>query len=216
MDRGELLELIRKAKESRVERNFKQSVELILALKDIDVRRQRLSINEVVFLPHKPGRDAKVCVIAGGDIALRPKRAGADTVIPPEELDRLATSKRDAKKLAKAHDFFLAEVSLMPKVGRALGPILGPRGKMPTPIPPNAPVEAMISRFKSAARFRTRGQLMVSGRIGSEDMGDEELADNALAVISAVEKKLPQGLRNVKKVMVKLTMSPVVGLKVSR
>lgn len=216
MDKGGLLELVRKAKEKRVKRKFSQSIELILVLKDIDVRKQRLSINEVVFLPHRPSRDAKICVIAGGDVGLRASRAGANTVIPPEELDRLATSKRDAKKLAKAHGFFLAEVSLMPKVGRALGPILGPRGKMPTPIPPNAPVEAMLSRFKSASRFRSRGQLMIAGKIGSEDMKDEELAENAVAVINTLEKKLPQGMRNVKKVMVKLTMSPVIGAKVAR
>jgi len=172
-----------------------------------------LSINEVVYLP-KTSKEASVCVFAAGDLALRAKRSGADRVIEPEELDRLSTDKRQLRKISRDYSFFLAETSLMPKIGKAFGQYLGPRGKMPTPVPPNAPIETMIKRFRSATRVRSRGQLAIACKIGDEDMGDQDLAENTLAVLEAVERKLPSGAKNLDKVMVKMTMSEPVAIKV--
>ena len=56
---------------------------------------------------------------------MRAKRAGVETVMEPDSLDRLGSNKRDARKIVRAHDFFLADASLMSSVGRSLGPFLG-------------------------------------------------------------------------------------------
>lgn len=208
----DILNLIREARSKTDKRNFKQSVELILVLKDIDVKKG-FSLNEVIALPNAPNKKAKVCVIASGDLALRARRAGADRVIESSELNALANNKREAKKLSKEHDFFLADTQLMPAVGKVLGPILGPKGKMAMPLPFNAPVDSILERLRASTRARTRNQLMVACRIGDEDMTDEMLAENAAAVINAVEKKLPAGERNIAGVMVKFTMGGVATLQ---
>ena len=98
----------------------------------------------------------------------------------------------------------------MPVVGKTLGQLLGPRGKMPTPVPFNAPIESFLSRFRSSIKVRTRASLSVSCKIGDESMEDSDLAVNALAVINAVEKKLPNGEKNMKKIMIKTTMGKPV------
>ena len=127
------------------------------------MKKTDLNINEVVFLPNRLTDQAKVCVFAGGDSALRAQRAGADRVIESGELDTLASEKRNAKKLAREYQFFMADTSLMPKIGKILGQFLGPKGRMPTPIPPSAPIEAMLNRYRTAIRIKARGSLSVAG-----------------------------------------------------
>ncbi|MDG6922961.1 MAG: 50S ribosomal protein L1, partial [Nitrososphaerota archaeon] len=114
-------EIAKVRSEDYKKRNFQQSFELILKLKDIDVKKLDLNVNEVVFLPNKLSDVAKICVFAGGDTALRAQNAGADRVIESGELDRLASEKRSAKKLAREYQFFMADTSLMPKIGKILG-----------------------------------------------------------------------------------------------
>ena len=191
-------------------RNFKQSFELILKLKEIDVKKTALNINEVVFLPNKLSDVAKVCIFAVGDNALRAEKAGADKVVEAAELDRLASEKRKAKKLAREYQFFLADTSLMPKIGRILGPFLGPKGRMPTPVPPSAPLETMLSRYRTAVRVKSRGSLSVAGKVGDETLDDSKVADNALALITQVEKKLPNGEKNIHSLIIKKTMGKPV------
>jgi len=201
--------MIRDARKGGEGRNFKQSVELIVSLKDIDTKKG-FSLNEVVNLPNEPSKKAKVCVIASGDLALRARKAGADRVIEGDELNTLAGKKRETKRLSKSYDFFLADTQLMPVVGKVLGAALGPKGKMAMPLPFNAPVDSMVARLKSSTRVKVRNQLSVACRIGDESMSDEGLAENAQTVLSAIEKKLPNGESNIAGLTVKFTMGRAV------
>jgi len=202
----QLAELVKKGKEQAKETKFPQSVEVVLTLKDVDPKKNDLNINETVYLPHPTSKQAKVCFIGSGDLAVRAKNARADAVIDPSQLENFAGSKKEAKKLARAYDFFLADTSLMPRIGKVLGQSLGPKGKIPTPVPPNAPVEAMIQRMRTAIRVRSRGSLGVAAKVGEASLTEANLADNISAVVQAVVKKLPNGDRNIKAVMVKTTM----------
>src|SRR5690606_22388692 len=208
---NELLELVKRAREAKTERKFTQSAELTLVLKDIDVKKG-FSLNEVVALPHKPSKIPKVCVVGTGDLGTRARKAGIDTVMEPTELDRLGTNKREARKVVRAHDVFLADTAQVASVGRSLGQFLGPKGKMPTPLPYGAPVESIAERFKNSVRVRVKNQLNLSAKIGDEKMDDNQLAENASAVIAAIEKKLPQGDKNIRNAMVKFTMGKAVKL----
>lgn len=204
------IKALKELKEKTHKRNFKQSIELSFRLKDIDLRRPENRINEVVELPHPINKPVKVCVIASGDLAIRAKRAGADGVVELSEIEALSGDKKAAKKLVNAYDHFIAEAPLMPLVGRVLGSMLGPRGKMPTPVPPNVSIENVINRHRKIVRVRVRDQPSVKCRIGTEDMPEEEIAENALAVVSAIEAKLPKGPKNVDNIRLKATMSPSV------
>lgn len=205
---AQLLEMVKEAKSAEKKPKFKQSVELIMVFKDIDVKKG-FSLNETVQLPktHSP---AAVCVMASGDMGLKAKSAKADRVIDNEELNRLAANKRESRKMINSFDFFLADTKLMPVVGKVLGQILGPRGKMPIPVPFNASIESFLQRFRSSVRVKVKNSLSLACKIGDESMEDSELAQNAHAVINAVEKKLPNGEKNLRKVMIKTTMGKLI------
>ena len=208
---AELKELIEHARRDYKKRNFAQSLDLTIVLKDIDVKKG-FSFNEVVHLPNKLSRQATICVVTSGEMGTRARRAEADRIIEVEELDRLSTNKKEAKKLAKSYDFFVSDTSLMSTVGRSLGQFLGPKGKMPTPIPYGAPIESILNRLRSSVRVRVRNQLNVSTKIGDEKMDDKQLIQNASAILSIVEKKLPQGDKNIRNTFVKFTMGNAIGL----
>ena len=204
----QLAEVVKKAKEETKKRKFTQSIELIINFKDIDVKKG-FAINEVIQLP-KTSSPATVCVIATGEMNQKAKAAKADSVIGTEELTKFESNKRESRKFINKYDFFLADTQIMPTVGKALGQLLGPRGKMPTPVPFNAPIESFLSRFRTSIKVRTRASLSIACKIGDESMDDSDLAINAFAVISAIEKKLPNGEKNIKKILIKTTMGKPV------
>jgi large subunit ribosomal protein L1 len=199
--------MIKEAKATDKERKFKQALELIMVFKDIDVKKG-FSINETIQLP-KTNSPAAICVMASGDMGLKAKNAKADKVIDSDELTRLATNKRESRKLINSFDFFLADTKLMPVVGKVLGQLLGPRGKMPTPVPFNAPIDSFLERFRSSVRVRVKNSLSMSCKIGDESMENAELASNAHAVLSGIEKKLPNGEKNIRKILIKTTMGKI-------
>ena len=208
----QLVEVIKQAKESDKARKFQQSIELILVFKDIDVKKG-FAINETIQLPKKMSKSASVCIIAAGDLGIQAKNAKADRVMNEAELIQLGKNKRESRKVINKYDFFLADTKLMPTVGKVLGQLLGPRGKMPTPIPFNAPVEALLERFRTSVGVKVKGSLSLSCKIGEESMEDADLAANASAVAAIIEKKLPNGDKNIRKIMIKTTMGKAIRLE---
>ncbi len=206
---AQLTDMIKEAKATDKDRKFKQALELIMVFKDIDVKKG-FSINETIQLPKQTSTPATVCVMASGDMGLKAKEAKADKVIDTGDLDKLGANKRESRKFINKYDFFLSDTKLMPTVGKVLGQLLGPRGKMPTPVPFDAPIGSFLERFRSSIRVKVKSSLSTSCKIGDETMEDADLAANAYAVISAVEKKLPNGDRNIKRILVKTTMGKVI------
>jgi large subunit ribosomal protein L1 len=209
----QIAELVKKGKESEPKK-FPESVEAILTFRDVDPKKNDLNINETVYLPHPGSHRASICFVGSGDLLLRAKNAGVDGVVEPAKLESYAGNKKEAKSLAKQYDFFLADTALMPRIGRILGQYMGPRGKIPTPVPPNAQIEGMINRTRSAVRVRSRGSLGVGAKVGDRKLSDEQITDNIVAMIQAVQKKLPNGDKNIKTVTVKTSMGKPVKAKV--
>jgi large subunit ribosomal protein L1 len=208
VNESQLVGVIKQAKESDKDRKFTQSVEMIMVFKDVDVKKG-FAINETVQLP-KTTKPASVCIIASGDMGIKAKNAKADMVMDENEVVKLSADKKKSKNMINKYDFFLADTKLMPTVGKKLGQLLGPRGKMPTPVPFNAPIESFLERFRSSVKIRAKGSLSMSCRIGEEGMDDADLAANANAVATAIEKTLPNGNKNIKKIMFKTTMGKAI------
>ncbi len=204
-----LAQMISETKKGQKQRKFKQSVELIMVFRDIDVKKG-FAINETVQLPRKLSQPASVCVVASGDLGLKAKSANADRIVDGTEVNKIGANKRESRKLINGYDFFLSDTSLMATVGKTLGQFMGPRGKMPTPVPFNAPIDSILERFRSSIRVRLRNSLSLACKIGDETMSDEDLIANANAVISLVEKKLPSGDKNIKKILIKTTMGKLI------
>lgn len=204
-----LVEAIRRAVEASKPRKFKESVELAINLKDIDLSVPKNRIEEEIALPKGRGKMLKVCVFGSGEMAVK-ARGAADQVVLPEDLEAIASDKKKAKALAQGFDFFIAEAPLMPVIGRRLGVVLGPRGKMPRPIPPGADPTALINSLRNTVRVRTKDRRTFHAPLGTKDMSPEDIADNLETVLRRVTTRLERGRMNIASAYVKTTMGPAV------
>lgn len=214
IDIKKIIEAVKEAKEKAKERKFKESVDLSINFKNLDLKKPENRISAEITLHHPINKPVKICVIASGDLEVRAKNEGVDAVLSRTDLEKFLSDRKAAKKLAKQFDFFLAQVDLMPLVGRSLGPVLGPRGKMPKPIPPTADIKSLVEQYKKTVRIRMRDNPVIHVRVGTKDMEDEEIAENIKAVLEFLLEKLEKGIQNIKSIYVKTTMGPPVPIKV--
>ena len=198
---------MQKALESAKKRKFTETVELAINLKDVDLSIPKNRIQDDIILPHGRGKAVRVCVIGGGELALKAK-AVADRVITPEELGTIADDKKEAKKIANSTDYFIAEAPLMAVIGKRLGTVLGPRGKMPKPIPPGADPTGMIESLRKTVSVRTKDRKTFHAPVGTADMAPEKIAENIDAIMKRVETRLEKGKMNIASSFVKTTMGP--------
>ena len=208
--KDEIARALGELRKNIVKKKFAQSIDLVVKLREVDLKKPENRINETIALPNPPEKPLKICVIASGDLATRAKAAGADLLVGRQELENLGKDKKAARKLAVDYDFFIAEAPLMPLVGRGLGSFLGPRGKMPTPVPPNAAIDQIVSGHRKMVRVRMREQPVLQCRIGTENMTDDKLIENAQAVVSRIEQKLERGFKNIAEILLKSTMGKPV------
>ncbi len=188
---------------------YVQSVELIVAFRGIDVRKHpEFRFRDAVTLPHGLGKEVRVCVVADGPMAEQAKAAGAYRVVSKDEISRF--DKKAAKKLAQECDWVLIRADIMGIAGRVLGPALGPRGKAPIPVPPNADIAKLIEKYKNTTRLFSRDQPFVACKIGTEQMEVDKLVDNALTVLTHIENKVKRPLLTFSKIYVKTTSSPAI------
>jgi len=208
--KDEIARALGELRKNIVKRKFAQSIDLVVKLREVDLKKPENRINETIALPNPSEKPLKICVIASGDLATRAKDAGADMLVSRQDLENLGKDKKAARKLAVDYDFFIAEAPLMPLVGRGLGSFLGPRGKMPTPVPPNAAIDQIVSGHRKMVRVRMREQPVLQCRIGTENMTDDKLVENVQAVVSRIEQKLERGFKNISEVLLKSTMGKPV------
>jgi large subunit ribosomal protein L1 len=213
LDKKTILDAVKEAKGKSGQKKFNQTVDLILNVQEIDMKAPEGKIQEVVELPHATGKPNKVCVIASGELALKARRANADSVIERAGLEGLAGKKKELRKLAGEYDVFISEAPLMPIVGRILGPVLGPRGKMPVPVAPTADIASLIAKHRKTIVVRMRNQPIIQCSVGTENMNEEELSDNIQAVLRVLDGKLKRGLKNIKLAYVKTSMGTPVKIK---
>lgn len=205
-----VLAAVKEVKSKATERKFSQSIDLAINLQNIDMKKPEGRIQERIELPNSVGKELKICVIASGEMAFKAKKAGASLVVERAALESLVGDKKKQKNIAQNYDFFIAEAPLMPLVGRSLGASLGPRGKMPTPVPPNANIEEQIEKHRKLVFVRMRGQPVLQCRVGNEDMADKEIAENVQAVVRRIEGKLKRGIKNFRSVYLKTSMGSAV------
>ena len=196
--------------ESKVrERKFSQTVDLAINLRNVDLSIPKNRIEEEVPLPFGRGKPVKIGIFASGDLAARSKSV-ADVVITPEQIAEFASDKKSFKKLVNSTTFFLAEAPLMPSIGKSLGVVLGPRGKMPRPVPPNSDPSAAVENLRKTIKVRSKDRATFHTPVGTETMKPEEIAENIGLILKRVEAKLEQGRMNIRSAFVKTTMGPAV------
>ncbi|MBO3800041.1 MAG: 50S ribosomal protein L1 [Candidatus Brockarchaeota archaeon] len=209
--RNSIEEALRKAlsKEYNKARKFKQSVEIILSLSGIDLSKPDQRFTELVELPHSPYKNTpKICVFTEGSLMPEARNLGLE-YITRDSLNSMAGKKKVCRKTAQSYDFFIAEAPLMPIVGKVLGQFLGPKNKMPIPVPPASSISPIVDRLRKSVRITVKSSLSASCKIGHEEMPIQQLLENAETVISAVQRRIPHSA-TIRFVGFKTTMGKIV------
>ncbi len=204
-----MLDKVQEAVGSAKDRNFVESIELAINLKDIDMNLPKNRIDEEVRLPNGRGKAVKVCIFGSDELAVK-ARDVADLVVLPEQIEDLADEKKRVKVMADSHEFFLAETPLMPTIGKRLGIVLGPRGKMPKPIPPGADPKPLVDSLRTTVRIRTKDKLTFHVPVGTKSMPPEQIVENIDVIMKRIEGRLERGRMNIRSVYLKTTMGPSV------
>ena len=188
-------------------RKFSQTTDLIINLKNFDIKRDNLNL--VIELPYKI-KDKKICGF------LTKKSELLDTITQPE-FDRY--KGKELKKLVNKYDSFISFSALMPSVATSFGKILGPAGKMPNPKlgmlmkEDDKTIREILEKVNKSIKIASK-QPSLKVSVGKEDMKDEEIAENILTVYRAVFDALPRKKEQVKSVLIKFTMTKPLKLEI--
>jgi large subunit ribosomal protein L1 len=200
-------ESVKEAIENSEDRNFQESIDLIINFRDLDLSDPNNRFNEDFKLPYQADEDIKVAVIGESIIN---NAENADRTINKDELEDFFDEPSKAKDLAEEFSFLIAEAPLMPKIGQQLGQVFGPRNMMPDPMPPGSDPTDKIEDLRNTVTLRLREEPLMQIKVGNEAQNQDEVSSNAEAIYSFVEDQMPQGQNNIKSVLIKTTMgSPV-------
>ncbi len=212
VDRAKLYPLgdaIRIVKENATAK-FNESIDVAINL-GIDAKKSDQTVRGSVVLPAGTGKTVRVAVFAQGDKAKAAQEAGADIV----GLDDLAAEIKGGKM---DFDVVIATPDTMRVVGQ-LGQILGPRGLMPNPKVGTVTqdVAAAVKNAKAGqVQYRADKTGIVQCTIGRASFTSDALIENLKALLDAVNKSRPSGIKGIylKKVLVSSTMG--VGVRIDQ
>ena len=204
---------IKDALENAPERKFVESVDISFTIKDVDLKNPNNRIKEEIRLPSGRGKELKIAMFAAGEAATKAKNAGIH-VFTPQEIEEFGGQKGKAKKMANSFDFFLSEVPHMGLIGRYLGVVLGPRGKMPRPVPPTLDPSVIAAGLKSTVVVKSGDRMTFHAAIGTAKQSQEELAANAMEIYNRVISKLERGVGNIRSLFIKTSMGPAQRIEV--
>ncbi len=205
------IEVVTEALGKAPERKFSETVEVAINLKDLDLSVPKNRLEDEIPLPSGRGPPARVAVIGSPELCQKVKGV-ADVVVTGSELDDFSKDAKAAKKAVRGIDFFLAEAPFMPAIGKRLGVVLGPRGKMPRPLAPGSDPTNLIRSLQRSVRIRSKGNRTFHALVGTRAMKPEEIASNVDAVLARIVAKLERGRTNIESVYLKTTMGPAVRL----
>ncbi len=216
MDKNKILEVIKKVKEGSKKRNFSQTYDLVINLKNLDLKKPDNHVDFFLGLPNGVGKKVKVCAFVGPELKDEANN-NCDKTILVADFPKYADDKKLIKKLAEECDFFIAQANIMAKVATTFGKVLGVRQKMPNPkagciVPPKATLKPLVEKLQKLIRISAKKQLIIHLRVGDEKMDDNHIAENILAVYNNLIHNLPGEKNNLKNIILKLTMSKPVKL----
>jgi large subunit ribosomal protein L1 len=200
-------------------RNFDESIDLIINLKDLDLNDPNQRIDKELILPNpvEEDREDKLCVIADGELLLQAKKLDVDTM-SEDDLERLnQEEKREKKKFVKQYKFFIVESKLMPTLAQYLARFLGPRGKMPKPFPAGYGIISSEEELKNAidnynriVRIQVKKTPIVQVKVGKKSMEMDKLFENIQTIVDYVVDQMPHKYNNIRSIYIKTTMGKPV------
>ena len=190
---------------------FDETIDIAMNL-GVDPRHADQMVRGMVSLPAGSGKDIKVAVFARGDKAEAATAAGADKVGAEDLMEDMQEGNLN-------YDRIIASPDMMGIVGR-LGKVLGPKGLMPNPklgtVTPN--VEEAVKAAKAGqVEYRVEKEGIVHTGIGKKSFSDADLRKNFDAIIGAIIKGRPSGVKGkfVKKLAISSSMGPGIKIDLS-
>ena len=210
MDQKQIKKVLEELKK-QPKRKFSQSYDLVINLKNFDVKTHPLDF--FVTLHHPKGKEVKIAAIVGQELVEQADKFCDLTIIEDDFVKY--KDKKAAKNLADGYDYFIAQATLMPKLAAVLGKVFGPKGKMPNPklgcvVPPNANLEPLTKKLGQTVHLAAKKGINLQCLVGKEGQPEEEIIDNILTVYQTVLKQVPNEMQNIKNIFLKLTMSKPV------
>lgn len=213
MQKEQVLTALQSLRKTAEPRKFKQTIDLTINFKNIDFKKAENQVDVDVMLPNPIGKgEGKILLFARDKDFAEQAKSIVDTVIMEGEIKSI--NKKQINELMNQYIGFLAEGPVMLTVGKYLGQTLAPKNKMPKPVTIDIKqIQAMVMRLKSVVKVSNKkGKYMplVHVSIGKEEMRDDDIAENALAVYQSVLPAIGNKPVNVKSVLIKMTMSSPV------
>ena len=193
---------------------FDETIELHLRL-GIDPRHSDQQVRSTVMLPNGSGKRVRVLVFAEeGDDLREAEAAGADYAGSDELIQRIQDGWLEFEAT-------IAVPSVMRKVGR-VARVLGPRGLMPTPkagtvVQPSDIGRAVKEMKAGRVEFRNDRSGNLHLPIGKASFKEDQLVENAEAVLRAVQDAKPSGLKGnyLRRVALASTMGPGIRVEMA-
>ena len=211
-DKHELVDVATAVKQIKSFGNakFDETVEMHFRL-GVDGRHADQQVRGAMVLPHGTGKTKKVLVFAKGPKAEEATAAGADFVGAEDMAEKIQ------KENWFEFDAVVATPDMMGVVGR-LGKILGPRGLMPNPKSGTVTMDltkALEDIKAGKVEYRLDKANIIHCIIGKKSFTEEQLIENANALIQAIAKAKPAAAKGqyFKSISIAATMSP--GVKVN-
>jgi large subunit ribosomal protein L1 len=213
MNKKAILDSIKKLREISKKRNFNQTFDLIINLKQVNLKNPEEKIDLFLNLPYPRGKKSKICALVDKELELKAKIF--DEMILKQDFPIYARDKKKTKKLATKYDYFIAQANLMPDIASTFGKVFGPKGKMPNPkagcvVPPIAELGPVKEKVSTLIRLLTKSQSIIKVAVGDESMKDEEIEENISTVHHLILDTLPRKEQNMGSTFIKLTMSASV------
>lgn len=192
-------------------RGFVETIELQVALKNYDPNKDKRFAG-TVRLPHAPRQKFSVCVIGDQKHINDAKTAGLlpTCIMSEDDLKKLKKDKKLVKKMANAHNAFLASASLIRKIPRLVGPGLNKAGKFPASLSPNDSIPDKIEAAKASVKFQLKSKhaLSLGVAVAHVQLTEEQIMENVTLAINFLISLLPKNWQQIKRLYVKSTMGP--------
>lgn len=217
MNKDSFITALKEAKANSKKRNFKQSVDLIINLKGLDLKKTEEQVDFFATIPHSLGKKQLVCAFVGPELYEEAKK-NCDEAIIQDDFMNYAKDKKTAKILARKFDFFIAQANIMPQVATSFGRFLGPKGKMPNPksgciVSPKTNLKPLYDKLQKTLRITSKTQPIIQTYVGNESLGEEQIVENIAALYDQITHHLPEEEQNIKSVFIKLTMGKPIRVK---
>ena len=190
---------------------FDETIDLAVKL-GVDPRHADQMVRGTVALPHGTGKTLRIAVFAKGDKVAEAEEAGADFVGAEELAEQI-------QKGTIEFDRCIATPDMMAVVGR-LGKVLGPRGLMPNPKLGTVTMDikgAVAAAKAGQIEFRVEKAGIIHAGVGKASFSETAIAENVSAVIDALNRAKPSGVKAtyMQSVSLSSTMGPGVRLNLT-